>query len=118
MNCPLCDHPNLPGNAECESCGASLTQEDIPRAVTLFERPSAERRRLGSRCPGRAPEDDRRDTTLDQAVATMRKKSIGCLVVTGARWPSWRGLLSERDLHVEGGAGDSGSRAPARWGMS
>ena len=37
MKCPLCEHDNLPGNAECESCGGSLTQEDVPQAVTLFE---------------------------------------------------------------------------------
>ncbi|MCP3858958.1 MAG: CBS domain-containing protein [Phycisphaeraceae bacterium] len=95
MNCPLCDHPNLPGDPQCESCGASLTQEDIPRAVTIFE--NHLQNDGVSVLEPRVPLKTTADTTLDQAVATMRRKSIGCLVVTDGGG-QLVGLLSERDF--------------------
>jgi len=98
MNCPLCDHPNLPGNAECESCGASLTQEDLPRAVTLFEN-HLQNDGVSVLDP-RTPLKTTAGTKLDQAVATMREKSIGCLLVTGDDG-HLEGLLSERDFMLK-----------------
>ena len=45
----------------------------------------------------RVPVTTSRDTTLEEAVATMRQASIGCLVVTGKN-ERLVGLLAERDL--------------------
>lgn len=98
MNCPLCKHPNLPGDAQCDSCGASLTQEDIPKATTIFER-HLQKDGVSVLKPA-VPLQTTVDTTLADAVATMRKKSIGCLVVTGERG-ELVGLLSERDFMLK-----------------
>ena len=95
MKCPLCEHENLPGNADCESCGGSLTQEDVPQAVTLFEN-HLHNDGVSVLSPA-TPIKATVDTTLADAVATMRAKSIGCLVVTNDSGHVI-GLLSEHDV--------------------
>jgi CBS domain-containing protein len=94
-NCPLCNHLNLPGAAECEECGASLTQYDVRRTRTILEKHLHDD--AVSVLEPRVPVTTSRDTTLEEAVATMRQASIGCLVVTGKN-ERLVGLLAERDL--------------------
>jgi CBS domain-containing protein len=96
MQCPSCGHDNLPGADHCEQCDTSLMHEDSPlaRLQSVIEKSLSEDR-VETLNPVEAisvPED----TSLDAAIQTMRKKKIGCLLVTD---PDGRlcGIFTERD---------------------
>jgi len=95
MNCPLCSYPNLPGAPECDECGASLMHDDVPQPETILEKHLHDD--AVSVLQPRTPLTASPDTTLEDAVATMRQAAIGCLVVTGEN-ERLVGLLAERDL--------------------
>jgi len=97
VECPCCGYLNLPGADECEMCLISLTQE---------ERPVAEARKLleaslyhdsvASLEPGAAfslPES----ATVAEAVAAMRDKRIGSVLVTDETG-KMSGIFTERDV--------------------
>jgi len=97
MHCPCCGHENLPGADHCEECQTSLTHEE----VTPQEARTRIARSLGEDTVGclehaeviSVPED----TTLADAVETMRAKGVGCLLVTDAAG-RLAGILTERDM--------------------
>ena len=84
MQCPACAHDNLPGTDECESCGTSLYQEDLPPALAKeeIEHSLAEDRIevLGPAAPITLDEK----TSVSDAIASMNENRIGCLLVTDA----------------------------------
>ena len=95
--CPCCDHPNLPGADECELCLASLTHEE---ATPAEARARIARRLYDDRIeklePGAAisvPES----ATAEEAIATMRERRIGCVLVTDANG-QLSGIFTERDV--------------------
>ena len=97
MLCPGCGHDNLPGADHCVECHTSLTQEDVPAAVI---RSRIEKSVTEDRIKTLDPIDAisvAEDTTLDNAVQTMRAKKIGCLLVTD---PDSKlcGIFTERDV--------------------
>ncbi len=96
MRCPSCGHDNLPGADNCEECRTNLMHEDVPlaRIRSAIEKSLSEDR-VETLNPVEAvsvPED----TSLDAAIQTMRKRKIGCLLVTD---PDGRlcGIFTERD---------------------
>ncbi|NHZ72947.1 MAG: CBS domain-containing protein [Nitrospirae bacterium] len=95
MNCPLCGYDNLPGSAECDVCGASLTQDDVPQAIANFERHLQDD--AVSVLEPATPLTAGLNMPLGEAVAKLRDASIGCLIVTNEDGEVV-GLLSERDL--------------------
>lgn len=97
MDCPSCGYDNIPGADECAQCHTSLTQEDIPRdeASGRIERSVIEDR-VSDLHPAE-PICVTEDTSVESAVATMRSKRIGCLLVTGAD-AALTGIVTERDL--------------------
>ncbi|MBW2493947.1 MAG: CBS domain-containing protein [Deltaproteobacteria bacterium] len=97
MQCPSCDHDNLPGADQCEVCGTDLMQEDVPvtRIRSAIEKSLCEDR-IEILNPAEAvsvPED----TPLDVAIEAMREKKIGCVLVTDSDG-RLRGIFTERDL--------------------
>ena len=111
MQCPSCGHDNLPGADQCEECHTSLMHEDVPlaRIRSVIEKSLSEDR-IETLNPVEAvsvPED----TSLDAAIQTMRKRKIGCLLVTD---PDGRlcGIFTERDAlyKVAGKVEDLGSQ--------
>jgi CBS domain-containing protein len=95
MKCPSCGHQNLPGIDACERCQTSLTQEDVGQIQTDVER-SLMQEHIGSLRPVEPLTVDR-GTTLKQAIQIMRRKKIGCVVVTGDTG-KLAGIFTERDL--------------------
>lgn len=97
MQCPGCGFDNLPGSDECTECHTSLTQEDLPSASiesgieqSLAEDTVATLKPVDGVS---TPET----TSLDVAIAIMRQKSIGCLLITDADG-KLSGIITERDL--------------------
>ncbi len=95
MKCPSCGHQNLPGMDACERCQTSLTQEDVRKAQTDVER-GLMQDQIRSLQPVE-PLTAGLETTLKQAIQLMRRKNIGCVVVTGDAG-ELAGILTERDL--------------------
>jgi CBS domain-containing protein len=96
MRCPSCGHDNLPGADNCEECRTNLMHEDVPlaRIQSVIEKSLSEDR-VETLNPVEAvsvPED----TSLDAAVRIMRKKKIGCLLVTDSDG-GLCGIFTERD---------------------
>jgi len=97
MLCMSCGHDNLPGADHCEECHASLMHEDVPlaRIESAIEHSLSEDK-VQALNPVQAfsvPED----TSLHEAVRTMRQRKIGCLLVTD-RKGKLCGIFTERDL--------------------
>jgi CBS domain-containing protein len=95
MKCPSCGHQNLPGIDACEKCQTSLTQEDVRKVQTDVERSLMEEQ-IKCLQPVEPLTVDL-NTTLKQAIQIMRKKHIGCVVVTDDAG-KLAGILTERDL--------------------
>jgi CBS domain-containing protein len=72
-----------------------LVRDDLPEAKTIFERHVCTD--AVSALEPRAPQTTTAETTLADAVATMREASVGCLIVTDEDGRV-TGLLSEREL--------------------
>jgi CBS domain-containing protein len=95
MQCPVCNHPNLPGANECEGCQSSLTQNDVPQATTPIELSLMEES-IECLRPAEAISVSG-DTPVMAAIEIMREKRIGCLLVTDEEG-RLSGILTERDL--------------------
>jgi len=97
MNCPSCGYDNIDGIDECASCSTSLTREDIPpdEARNRVER-SLMNDRVDDLHPA-VPVSVPLSASLEDAVTTMRRGRIGCLLVTDASL-KLVGVLTERDL--------------------
>lgn len=112
MQCPSCGCDNLPGADYCAQCKTSLTQEDVPAALirSRIEQSLSEDKieTLNPVAAVSVPED----TPLDEVVAKMRERKIGCLLVTD-REGRLSGIFTERDLinKVAGCVEDLGAHA-------
>lgn len=97
MKCPSCDHDNLPGADHCAQCQTSLMQEDVPAALVRSPiEQSLSRDRVRTLNPVHAVSVGE-DTPMDVALRTMRKRRIGCLLVTDSSG-KLSGIFTERDL--------------------
>jgi CBS domain-containing protein len=98
MRCPVCNHNNLPGSANCGRCLSDLTQLDRPVAQDRVERSLMEdpvsvlKPRPAVALTGTA--------TVGDALRTMLEHDIGAILIVDE---SGRlvGILSERDLLVK-----------------
>jgi CBS domain-containing protein len=95
MRCPACGHDNLPGVDECVKCLGSLMQDDLPQPdtpvkQTIMLEPIAV---LHSPVPECVPAG----TTVAEAVARMKAKNVGYVLVTDAEG-RLAGIFTERDL--------------------
>jgi len=97
MRCLSCGHDNLPGADRCEECQASLTQKDVPSArIENAIGQSLSEDKVQTLNPVEAfcvPED----TSLDEAIRTMRERKIGYLLITD-RKGKLCGIFTERDI--------------------
>lgn len=94
MKCPNCGHENLPGADVCEHCLSSLTREDVPQAATPIERSLMEDPVVCLH-PIR-PLTVARSCPLADALALMRNRGTGCVLVTEDDG-RLAGILTERD---------------------
>ena len=95
MKCPSCGYQNLAGTDACEHCQTSLTQEDVPQAGTDVERRLVEDS-IASLQP-MVPLTVELQASLEDAIQTMRKHGVGCVLITGDGG-KLAGILTERDL--------------------
>jgi CBS domain-containing protein len=97
MRCTSCGHDNLPGADHCDKCHANLMHEDVPLAkIESAMEHSLSEDKVQALNPVEAfslPED----TSLEDAIRTMRERRIGCLLVTDQKG-KLSGILTERDL--------------------
>ena len=97
MRCTSCGHDNLPGADHCDECHASLMHEDVPLArIESAMEHSLNEDRVQAMNPVEAfsvPED----TSLDEAIRTMRERKIGYLLITD-REGKLCGIFTERDI--------------------
>jgi CBS domain-containing protein len=116
MQCPVCDHDNLPGADQCAQCETSLTQEDVPVALIRSRiEQSLNEDTVAALNPVEAISVTE-DTSLDAAIQTMRNRKIGCLLITD-RNGKLCGILTERDLvnKVAGSVEDLTSHTVSRF---
>lgn len=93
MICPYCEHDNIPGADSCAECGQDLSALDQPAAETPLEETIREASLEGLHPT--APVMVAPETTVAQAVETLRERRIGCVLV-GAP-DQLVGIFSERD---------------------
>lgn len=94
MICPYCEHDNLPGADSCAECGQDLSALDQTAVGTPLEETIREAaiERLHPTGPVMvAPE-----TSVAQAIDTLRERHIGCVLV--GRPDELLGIFSERDV--------------------
>jgi CBS domain-containing protein len=104
MICPVCGHENLQGSDECENCGSDLRTTDIPHPGSSFERRLVELP-LSALAPAE-PLAVAPTTSLTEAINLMQERGAGCVVVEDDG--QVRGILTERDLLLRGGADPAG----------
>jgi CBS domain-containing protein len=78
--CPVCRFGNFPGDDTCANCGADLWNLDTPESVTSFRG-----KLLGMHLDalgGSAPHVVDVATPVDDALATMRRDGVDCLLLT------------------------------------
>jgi 2-oxoglutarate ferredoxin oxidoreductase subunit beta len=97
IECPCCEHVNLPGADECEMCLISLTHEERSSAevrqliqASLYEDTVAD---LGPTAAVTVSEE----TTVREAFGIMKDRSIGSVVVVDGEG-RLAGLFTERDI--------------------
>lgn len=97
MKCPYCGHDNMAGIDECECCEESLASLDgiASQVRSRFEK-ILMRDPLATLKPRDAVSVDE-DTILIEAVGTMNKAKVGCVIVT-ATDGKLLGILTERDI--------------------
>jgi len=104
MLCPYCNHENLEGADQCESCLMDLQPLAMPAPETSLEDSlmNQDVSSLGAkRAIMVAP-----STTIREAVETMVGNAIGCVLVhDGSRMV---GIVTERDLLLRVGLGMAG----------
>lgn len=93
MICPVCRFGNFPGDDMCANCGADLWNVDTPQSATTFRG-----RLLGMHLDEiGAPEPHVIDvgTSVDEAVARMRREGVDCLLVVDKG--TLVGIFTDRD---------------------
>lgn len=95
MECPACGHDNISGADVCEACNVSLTQEDLPRPSSvahhsIMSDPISLLEPLSPECLSA------RDS-IGEAISRMRKKRLGCVLVTDSDG-ILIGVFTERDV--------------------
>lgn len=93
MICPVCRFGNFPGDDTCANCGADLWNVDTPQSVTSFRG-----KLLGMHLDELgAPEPQVIDveTSVDEAVAKMRRDGVDCLLITDKG--TLVGIFTDRD---------------------
>jgi len=94
MNCPACDHDNIPGQDLCENCGLDLAGLDVEAGgvdaddplfgITLGEVALKEPLVLSV------------DATVAEAIDLMKARQEGCVFITDGG--ALAGVLTERDV--------------------
>jgi len=92
MRCPDCGHENIPGVAECESCGQSLVDAQASGGCITNSICSNSVDVL----PHHAPITVSPEIPVRDAVRTMVDRKIGCLLVEDAG--KLVGIFTERDV--------------------
>lgn len=109
MICPDCQHENFAGADACANCGQDLTGFDEPAGASPLEEAimQASLDRLHPKHPVIVPPE----TTVADAIETLRERGIGCVLVGGP--DELLGIFSERDalLRVGERYGQVASRA-------
>ena len=93
MICPFCDHENLPGADDCEQCGNSLNDLNLPVPATKLERSLLRDRirTLTSRPPLAVPAE----TPIREVLQLLNERQVGCVMVVEHR--KLVGIFTERD---------------------
>ncbi len=92
--CLACGCENIAGADTCEECGHSLIQEEFPGVS------SQEHSILAAPLPvlaPHAPECVPHSATVAQAIARLKGRNVGCVLVTGAGG-ELVGIFTERDV--------------------
>ncbi len=97
MQCPSCGCDNLPGVDECEHCKTSLYQEDTPAALARTGVEKNLNEDTVENLEPTRPVSVTENTTLAEAVETMRAERIGCLLIVNAQ-DELSGIFTERDV--------------------
>lgn len=90
VSCPACGHGNIPGSDACEECGQSLVTDAAEGDSGPLARPL-----LG--LSPRSPETVGRDGNVADAIALLKGRNVGCVLVTG-HGGELAGIFTERDV--------------------
>jgi CBS domain-containing protein len=91
--CPYCDQENLPGADECEQCGNSLSDLNLPVPATKLER-SLLRDRV-SKLTSMPPLTVSPQTPTREVLRLLHERQVGCLMVVDQGRVV--GIFTERD---------------------
>jgi CBS domain-containing protein len=97
MNCPACEHENLPGDDLCSECGLDLAGLDVAAWGVSPEDPILATP-LAS-LPLKTPLLLGRDATALEAIDLMKEQHEGCVFVVGDP-DGLCGVFTERDVTV------------------
>lgn len=100
MNCPACDHENIPGADQCEECLQPLVDVEIP-----FVASQVEQRILEDPVSSLGPAEPvcvEADQSLASALQLMQQRQTGCLLVM--QGGQLVGIFTERDAVMKVGA--------------
>ena len=91
--CPTCGHGNMAGADVCEDCGQSIVAD----AVIPAEGDSTPLTQPLLRLIPRQPETVERGASLAEAIALLKGRNVGCVLVTG-HGGELAGIFTERDV--------------------
>lgn len=96
MNCPYCNHWNIPGADTCENCRQDLAELDHPQASSKVEASMMEstlaKLNLKPTCIVTP------DTKVGEVVAILQERKFGCALVGDVS--NIVGIFSERDVLI------------------
>lgn len=98
MKCPSCGSDNIAGTDECGSCHEDLASLDGASPRTKLQKVLMSD--ALSRLEPKKPIFVSKSATLQDAVATMNRAKIGCVLVGDEN--RLEGILSERDVVLKG----------------
>ncbi|HCL31022.1 MAG TPA: hypothetical protein DIC52_21650 [Candidatus Latescibacteria bacterium] len=93
VQCLACGHDNMAGADVCEECGQSIIVDD---AVLAEGESTALMQPLLCLSP-RLPETIERGASLGEAIARLKGRNVGCVLVTGLGG-ELAGIFTERDV--------------------
>lgn len=93
VQCPACGNGNMAGADVCEECGQSIVAD----AVIPTEGDSTALRLPLLRLSPRVPETVEQDTSLGKAIALLKGRNVGCVLVT-SHGGELAGIFTERDV--------------------
>lgn len=91
--CPTCGHGNMAGTDVCEDCGQSIVADIAAPSEgdsTALTQPLLQLR-------PRVPEQVEHGATLAEAIARLKGRNVGCVLVTG-HGGELAGIFTERDV--------------------